>query len=156
MKRIMLVAATVLLAGCYRYVPIDTQAAPTGEEVRVSVTRSGASELQQVMTPDASVARITGRVFGQDGGDLLLRVRVGSRQEGFHAFALEQTIRVPGAEILAMERKEINALGTSAFVAGSVALAGAIVLTIMDSFGGDASDDGDDPVLLELLRVPIG
>ena len=156
--RLIICAAAILLASsaCYRYVPIETAAAAPGEPVRVYVTEAGVEGFREVYEVGQALPRLRGTVMGRDGGDLLLAVEVAQRQVGFQAIGLEQTLRIPEGEILATERRSLNALATSAFVgvvAGGVA---AILSFILESEGEPAPPDPDPDLMVPLISVPVG
>lgn len=151
-------AAAILLASsaCYRYVPIETATAAPGEPVRVYVTEAGAEDFREVYEVDQAVSRLRGTVMGRDGGDLLLAVEVAQRRVGFQAIGLEQTLRIPEGEIVATERRSLNALATSAFVgvvAGGVA---AILSFILESEGEPLPTEPDPDLMVPLISVPVG
>ena len=150
--------ATIMLvsSACYRYVPIETAAAAPGEPVRVYVTQEGADGLREVYEVDAAVPTLRGTIVGRDAGDLLLAVQVAQRQVGFQAIGLEQNVRIPKSEILATERRSLNALATSAFVgvvAGGVA---AILTLILESEGEPAQPPPEPDLMLPLISLPVG
>ncbi len=66
-----------------------------------------------------------------------------------------QTIRVPQGEILSMERRELNKVGTGFLVGGAVAAGAFIVFGIIDAFGSPAVGEGGDPPE-DLLSVVFG
>lgn len=152
-----LLAVTALASSaCYAYVPVETEATPPGEEVRVLVTRQGAAEFSEVAPVDGPVPDLRGRVVGHEGGDLLLAVEVASRQVGFRTIGLEQTVRIPMGEILSIERRVLNKPLTAAVV-GGVAVAGtALLLGIIDAFGRPPGPEPDPDFLLTLWSIPIG
>ena len=92
---------------------------------------------------------------------MLLRVPVGQRRDGFHTVSLDQTIRVPVAEILQMERRELDVTKTSFLVAGALGGSAFIIFSIMNAFGeSDARDPGGNPqenrIPIPVISVPIG
>ena len=150
------VAILLLSSACYRYVPIETAAAAPGEPVRVYITQDGAAGFREVYEVDAAVPTLRGTIVGRDGGDLLLAVQVAERQVGFQAIGLEQNVRIPEGEILATERRSLNALATSAFVgvvAGGVA---AILTLILESEGEPGQPNPDPDLMIPLISVPVG
>ena len=156
--RPIICAAAILLASsaCYRYVPIETAAAVTGEPVRLYITQAGADGFREVYEVDSAVPSVRGTIMGRDAGDLLVAVQVAQRQVGFQAVGLEQTLRIPETEILATERRSLNALATSTFVgvvAGGVA---AILTFILESEGEPAAPDPDPDLMVPLISVPVG
>lgn len=135
-----------MLSGCYKYTPMDQRVVPPGgEEVRVYVTRAGAAELAEIVPDAEGAGSITGVVQSVENDDLLMRVTVGERQEGLRVINMMQTIRVPRGEILTMERREVNKLGTGLLVAGGAALGVGVVLGIIEAFGVSSGGPEDPP-----------
>jgi hypothetical protein len=108
------------------------------------------------MTDGQSAPRMSGVFEGRDGADLLLRVRVGDRQEGIHPIGIEQTIRVPEGEILGMERREFDAVGSTAIIAAAAGGAAFLILSIIDAFGGPSDQEEGPDLFSSLVRIPIG
>jgi len=150
-----LVVALFALAGCYRYVPTDASIAVPGEDVRVLVTRLGAAELSEVAPGEVGAGTIEGEFQNVDADDVVLHVPVGERREGFTMVDMMQTIRVPQGEILSMERRELNKVGTGFLIGGAVALGAGIVFGIIDAFGSPTPSEGGDPPE-DLLSVVFG
>lgn len=155
-RAVCCVAALLFSPACYRYVPIETAAAAPGEPVRIYVTQAGTESFREVLEVDQTVPVLRGTITGRDAGDLLIAVEVAQRQVGFQAMGLEQTLRIPEGEILATERRSLNALATSAFVgvvAGGVA---AILSLILESEGEPAPPDPDPDLMVPLISLPVG
>ena len=156
--RLTIRTAAILLASpaCYRYVPIETAAAAAGEPVRVYITQDAADGFREVHEVASAVPSLRGTVVGRDAGDLLLTVEVAQRQVGFQTVGLEQILRIPEGEILATERRSLNALATSAFVgivAGGVA---AILSFILESEGEAPPPEPEVDLMVPLISVPVG
>jgi len=142
-KGLICIMAASLASGCYRYTATDVTAAPAGQAVRILVTRQGASQLAQITPIGAVSGTITGTMAGVEDDDLLLNVSVGERRDGFLTVDLMQTIRVPTGEILSLEKRELDKVGTGFAIAGASALAVGIVFGIIEGFGiGSPPDDG--------------
>ena len=152
----MLVVAALSGSACYDYVPVETAAPPPGEDVRVFVTRQGAAEFSEVAPVDGPVPDLRGRVVGREGSDLLLAVEVASRQVGLRAISLEQTVRVPIGEILSIERRVLNKPFTAAVLVGLAAGGTAMLLGIIDAFGGAPGAEPDPDFLINLFSIPVG
>jgi hypothetical protein len=152
------VLAVAALAGsaCYSYVPVDAAAPPPGEDVRLFVTQQGAAEFSEVAPVDGPIPDLRGRVVGREGSDLLLAVEVTSRQVGLRAIGLEQTVRIPIGEILSIERRVLNKPSTVAVVVGLVAGGTAMLLGIIDAFGGPPGAEPDHDFLINLFSIPVG
>jgi len=131
---------------------------PVGEEVRLLVTRQGGFELSEVTTIDASVPLVRGRLVGREGAELLLNVPVAQRRDGFHTVQLNQTIRVPVNEILAIERRQFDGLNTGLLAGGAVALGVGVLTMIMEAFGNTGLDTSPDPPEFRssFFSIPIG
>ena len=152
----MLAVAALAVSACYSYVPVETEVTPPGEEVRVFVTRQGAAEASEVAPVDGPVPDLRGRVVGHEGTDLLLAVEVASRQVGLRAIGLEQTVRIPMGEILSIERRVLNKPLTAGVLVGVAAAGTALLIGIVDAFGGPPGPEPDPDFLLNLLSIPIG
>lgn len=156
-----LVALVTLTSGCYRYVPTSVELAPPGDEVRVLVTRLGAAQLTEVMPGAAVTGVVTGKLESVEGDDLLMSVPVGERREGFMRMDLTQTIRVPRGEVLNLERREFDSVGTAFIGVAAAAVAGGIIFGIIEAFGNQGPpDDGEPPVdfrfMLGQFALPFG
>lgn len=160
--RAALAAAAILLplSGCFSYVPVTLESTPEGEDIRVLVTRQGASELAEISDIQGEVPALRGTLLGRDQNDVLLRVGIGQRQEGFHSVSLDQTIRVPSGEILQVERRELDKGKTALLTGGAIAGSAFIIISIMDAFGGDAAREGEQPEEIRIptpfISIPIG
>lgn len=160
--RAALAAAALLLplSGCFSYVPVTLEATPEGEDIRVLVTRQGASELAEVSEIPGEVPALRGTLIGREQNDVLLRVGVGQRQEGFHTISLDQTIRVPSGEILQVERRELDKGKTALLTGGALAGSAFIIVSIMDAFGGDPGSEPEPPDEIRIptpfISIPIG
>jgi hypothetical protein len=101
-----------------------------------------------------------GSVVGTEGTDLLLRVAVGERREGFITSSLDQTVRVPVGEILSFQRQEFDKLRTGLLVGVATGVATAVIVKLLDPFGTDDPPNDTDPDELRLdvgvLTIPIG
>jgi hypothetical protein len=144
-------------SGCYKYVPTQLEITPEGEHVQLVVTRQGAIQLAEVTSIDAQVPTLRGTLMSQNDETLMIQVPVTSRREGFHTVPLGQTIRVPTGEILSVERREFDRVGTALLVAGGAGVAGVVIFMIMDAFGEAPTDEPPPPdeSLLSRLRIPI-
>ncbi|MEX2466870.1 MAG: hypothetical protein WD995_08160 [Gemmatimonadota bacterium] len=156
-----LFAATLLSSGCYSYTAVPLELAPEGEDVRVLVTRRGAFELSEITAVQGEIPSVRGRIVSKEQGEILLRVPVAQRTDGFHMVSLDQTVRVPTGEILQVERRDFDRGKTALLGAGALAGSAFIIISIMDAFGGDAgSGEGPDPeetrIPVPLISIPIG
>jgi hypothetical protein len=141
---------------CFSYIPTQVDAVPPGENVRVYVNRSVVESIGEITTLTEPIVR--GRVMRRDGAELFVRVPVAVRQEGFHSAELGQDVRIPVGDVIAIEQRRLNPIGTGALVAGTAAGAAVILFVIMEAFGENESVE-DCPECVELmtpiLSIPI-
>ena len=160
MRSLILIVVVLGASGCFRYVPAQIETTPPGEGVRLLVTRQGAAELSSVAEVDPVAPTIDGTVLGVEGSELLLRVAVGERREGFISTDLSQTIRVPTGEIVSFQRREFDKAGTVLLVGGGAAFVTAVAVFILDPRRGAGEDTDPDPddlgLSFSLFSIPIG
>ena len=121
------------LSGCFRYTPMELDAIPDGENVRVYVTRTVVETVGEVMTLSEPILR--GRVTRRDPETLFIRVPTGVRQVGFHSAEIGQDVTIPLRDIIAIERRRLDRIGTGALVAGTAGAAAVVLFVIMEAFG---------------------
>lgn len=135
----LLVAAVLLLGGCYTYQVVDTP--PLGSTVRVRVPVTSA--LDDPNTAPALVA-IEGQVL--EVGDTLVLARRTRREFGaFREVILFDTLRLRRAQTSSIELKEFSS-GKSVML-GIVIAAGVTGLALagFNGGGGDGETPGVDP-----------
>ena len=135
----LLVAAVLLLGGCYTYQVVDTP--PLGSTVRVRVPVTSA--VDDPNTAPASVA-MEGQVL-QVGDTLVLARRTRREFGAFREVILFDTLRLVRAQTASIELKEFSS-GKSV-VLGIVIAAGATGLALagFKGGGGDGETPGVDP-----------
>jgi hypothetical protein len=159
-KSIVRVVSAVLLpvmgAGCFKYIPTELEAVPPGENVRVYVTRNVVTSIEEVVRTNDPV--LSGQLVRRQDDNLFLRVNTAIRNEGFHSVPIGQDLSIPLQEIIQVERRELDPLGTSALVAGTVGLAGFVIFVIMEAYGDpEFADPCDDCVdLMSPFSIPLG
>lgn len=142
-------AAVPLLSGCFSYIPAELGTVPPGGEVRVYLTRVAMAQLPEEIPSGRPY--LAGSLVSHERDSLMVRVPVASRQDGVHSVAIRQDVRVPTREILDFQRREFSPARTGLLVAGTVGLATAIILTIIEASGSERGP-GELP---ELSRVPL-
>lgn len=148
-------AVAMATTGCYRYVPAQAEATPPGTNVQLLVTREGAREAEEVGALDGSgEPRVRGTVVGTEGDDLLVRVPVAQRQEGFIVNRIDQSVRFPIGEIVSLQRREVNGLATGLVIGGAVAAVTTMVAVIATARRGDNGDPPDPPEE-SLISIPL-
>jgi hypothetical protein len=157
-NRVRLISALllpVLGAGCFKYIPAELETLPPGENVRVYVTRNVVTSIEEVMRTNDPVLR--GQIVRRQDDNLFLRVPTAVRTEGFHSVPIGQDVAIPVRDIIQLERRQIDRVGTGALVAGTVGLAGVVIFVIMEAFGEpDFTEDCQDCVelLTPLISLP--
>ena len=150
---------TVLGAsGCYRYVPTDFLTAPVGQDVRLVVIPDQIEDLAEIGRQDDAIPVVEGTVVGRDGQDLLVRVPIARRQDGFQTQVLGQSIRVPASAIVRAELKLLDKGKTvGATALGLAGLAG-LVFAGLEVRGEETPFPDDDPpeLRLTIFSLPIG
>lgn len=129
-----------LLAGCYRYIPVETPAPGTVARVRVPVQ----SAVADPNAPPETVA-VEGDVLAS-GDTLVLATRLTREISPFQQYVRFDTFRVASAELASVERKEFStarSVGLGVAVAGGAALMAIAALGIQGDDAGDGNGDGD-------------
>jgi hypothetical protein len=142
-------------SGCFKYVPAPLEALPPGENVRVYVSRNVIQQLEEVGEFSDPVVR--GRIVRRSDEELFVWVPIGARQVGFHSTELGQDVRIPLTEIVQLERREVDRLGTGALVAGGIGATAVVLFVIMEAFGDLAGEGECTADCGELLspRIPL-
>lgn len=154
LRSLGLVVLLLTSSGCFQYVSVPIEAVPIGENVRLVVTREGASEYQDVTGATEALPVVTGTLTRRDPDALVLQVPVGSRQEGFYQVGIDATIRVPAGEVLDARRREINLFTTGALVVGAAGLTVLVIRQILTAVN-DGNSDPDDGVIESVLDTPL-
>lgn len=155
---VAVLALAVGFSGCFSYIPAEFHSVPAGDHVRVLVTPSVVEQMEDITIVRGRLLR--GVVTSKDEQQLFLRVPIVTRQEGFHSAELGQDVRIPAVDIIQMERREFDRLGTGALVAGTIGTAAAIVFYIMKAFGEEEEpgepcpDCNGDPARVPIFSIP--
>jgi len=151
--RVLLAVSALTFTGCFNYIPVELSTVPDGDNLRVAVTRRALADLEEISLDAVSSLSIKGRLVRREDDGLFLRVPIGMRQEGFHSAPLGQDVRIPTAEILGIEQRRFDRVGTAALVVGTIGAGATVVLYIMKAFG-ENEEDGECNDCLE-SRLPI-
>ena len=131
----------LLSSGCFSYVPADIETVPPGEDVRLFLTQAGMAALDEA-DPDGTLLTgvtpiVQGEITRRDLDEVYVRIPITRRQVGFHSSQLGQDVRIPTGEIVQIERRELNGVGTGLIIGGSTGLAASVILFIInDARGG--------------------
>ncbi len=149
-RGVALLSAATLLSGCYSYSPAKLTTVPAGESVRVTLTRRG--QLELIDRGSRVDETVLGTFVGREGEQVLLRIPVGVREEGFFRSAIERELPVPAADILAIDRREFSTPRTALFV-GGVAGGASLIVGIIIAASARAGGPGDPGP--EEIRIPL-
>jgi hypothetical protein len=140
--RIAAIGVLVAIAGCHRYVPIGTPVPPVGEVVAFQISDQGRVGLAERFGP--GVARIEGRVLGNEGNDYVISVSRVAQIGGESSLWSGETIHLEHDFVGRLERRELAKTRTW-LVAGGVTTAVVALIasaSLTGFFGGDDAGDG--------------
>ena len=149
MRTISTVLLPVLGAGCFKYIPSELDALPPGENVRVYVTRNVVNSIEEVTRTNDPVLK--GQIVRRQADNLFLRVPVATRQVGFHSAEIGQDVEIPVGDIIQVERRQFDRIGTGALLTGTLGAAGVVIFVIMEAFGDPAFDENCGEACTELM-----
>jgi hypothetical protein len=155
-----LLTLLALSAGCYRYVPVQRSAAPSGAKVRASLTDAGQDEVRARFGPDAVSLEGTLVDWDEDGVAVSLQSYV--RRQGFPPTSFTDTVHLLPRHFQGVEVQELDGWRTAGVVslvaAASVVAAFAPRALGGQSESGEGGDEGDpqDPNAHILIRIPLG
>ncbi|MEX2284083.1 MAG: hypothetical protein WEE89_16470, partial [Gemmatimonadota bacterium] len=147
MKRVrsitIAVAMPFALSACYSYMPAQLETIPSGQEVRMVVTREGRLDLPEAIEPEGPF--ISGKVVRRDGDRLFLSIPIAQQQRGFYVSQIAQEVSLRTGEIVQIELRKLDGVKTGLFVAGTAAAAAGIVFAIIEA-ASRSNDDGLPPI----------
>lgn len=149
-RGVAVLATASLLSGCYSYAPVQLTAVPTGEQVRVTLSRRGQLELAERSPLIEEV--VQGTFLGRTGEEVRLSVPVAVRQEGFFRSDLDQELPIPAGEIVAVDLRRFSAGKTAAFV-GGIAGASALIVGVIIAASADPAGPGGGGI--DEIRIPL-
>jgi hypothetical protein len=139
-------AAVFVVTGCYAYVPAGERTAGEGEEVRVHLTPSGASDLAREIGP--RMASVDGRIIqsSSDSGLTLSVSQLRSVRGEPSAWQGDAPLVIPRSAIAALEHRRLARRRTVvASTAATVALAAIGVLAVRGADRGGGTGGGPPP-----------
>lgn len=142
---------TLILSGCFTYLPVEPGVAPEGREVRVHVSRQGLAALPEI--PDAAGAVVRGTLLDRGGDVLLVRMPIGTRVDGVMSRSIGQNVSIPSQYVDRLEAREFSRGRTGMFVAAALTVAIAAVLGFGEGAADPVIDPRDPPV--ESARIPV-
>lgn len=158
LRAAVLVLSAASMVGCYAYAPASLETIAPGETVRARLTPQARERLPaQVRGADGT---LQGELLEHDDGGLTLFVPTAVRQEGFYAEDLHQRIMLSTADVVEVERRQLDRSRTYALigVAGAAVVAVAIE-TLSGKTGGntiDHTNPGPSASRIPLFRLRVG
>lgn len=109
----------VLLAGCHVYRPAEPDPTHRGSDVRVELTAPGAESLAE-RTPRFGES-VEGTLLEVGPDSLRVVSPRGGTPAGNASAAILDTLAIPRAHVMRMERREVDALRTAGLIGGGLA-----------------------------------
>jgi len=145
---VLKLAALLLLAACYRYVPSTRDALAPGAEVRVALTPAGTSQLVPVLGNQTTA--VEGRVLNATDTSYVLALSGTLKSLGGNgSSSVSRTIwagdsvAIPGLAVGGVERRLLDSKRTTLLAIVGTAAATATVRVLVHAFGGKSSGGGD-------------
>jgi hypothetical protein len=97
-------------------------------------------------------------VTRSDPETLFLRIPIAVRQEGFHSAEIGQDVSISLRDIIAIEQRRLDRIGTGALVAGTAGAAAVVLFVIMEAFGERETEETCEEcveLLSPIISIPI-
>ena len=133
-------AWVLLLAGCYRYVPLE--GAPAGSDVRLYLTPDGARAVEPVLGPQTRL--VAGRLGAEQDGSVAVAVSSTTSSHGITTSWVGDLVTIPRDAIARAQLRVLDRRRT-ALVAGGVVLAAITGFAVMELGGGGQGTGGTTP-----------
>jgi hypothetical protein len=150
--------AALSSGGCVKYVPVELDAVPEGEEVHVRLTDAGAIRAARQLggirsALDASVAP-------QDSDSMAVTIWLGKDYPGTSFENVRETVVFPRDEVIDLSLTELDVPRTAAIAAGAVAVFAVLVDRLFFKEDPNPTDEPPDenppPASLTLFSFTIG
>jgi hypothetical protein len=156
-KRAFVGALLLVTTGCYSYVPVEFDAIPVGQGVRVYLSRDGVARLREIGSDvipgaDSGEPTIQGALVQRTAENFSILVPVASHHEGFLQSELGQQVTLPTSTVVEARLKKVSGVRTGLAVAGSAALITGVVISIMRN-ARDPLGQNPDPGSQD-IRIP--
>lgn len=152
----LLLAAVGLLSGCHRWVPAEQLPLPAGTRVRAQLSSEGQETARRFFGPGAG--DVEGPIVEWGDEDVSFLVSTLLLRDGFPATTINDTLRIPRAQVIDFEVRELDKSRTALFVSGVVGLAvGAVLAARAISSGDDPGGEGggEPPPEAWVIRIPL-
>jgi hypothetical protein len=149
-RRGVVMAAVVLLCGCYGYIPAEPSTITPGARVRVDLTRQGVADLPDQI-PVGEDNALLGTLTRAGADQIMVRVPLGVDRQAMRAETFGQDVTVAVAEIEDLWLRRFSPVRTAIVVAGGAAAAAGLFYT----FGAVANESAPGPPPEEAVRIPL-
>lgn len=157
LRALCAVAAAVLAAGCYVYVPAEPGTVSPGAEVRMRVDKSVPLFVGEVPLPGADGHVVRGTLIAGPSSDTLLcSVLLTPLGSGVGSSKLRGTVSIPAGAVEELEVRRLAKGRTASVVGVGVALSAIIVVNAFDIHNAKEGTDptgGVDNAVITLLRI---
>jgi hypothetical protein len=157
MKRCLPLWAVVVAAmpGCYSFVPVGVEAVSPGENVRARITAEASGKLPEAVPSDNRL--VEGELLERRDDGFTLFVPTTVRQQGFYSESLHERVWLSSADVIDLERRELDRPRTYVLAGVGAAAVVAIALkTLTGKTGGntiDRTDQGPSANLIPLFTI---
>ena len=140
MRIASLLTVSVLLSGCFQYVPVQPVMPEPGTTIRAHLTDSASAMLAPTVGP--GIGALEGRLLRRDEGGIEMAVSSARfRFGGGSQTRYGEPLTVPQFGIAAVEERKLS-LGRTALLAGGVVLGALGFVIAVDAAGGDGGGGG--------------
>ena len=130
-----LATSVLLSSGCFTYIPVEIDAVPPGEDVRVLISREAMSRLRETDDqglPGAGVPMVRGRMVRHDPTGIAIRIPIANRQVGFLQAPIDRQVSIPSDGVVQIELREFHKGRTGLAIGTAVALVASVVFFTLD------------------------
>ena len=144
MRVTSLLTASVLLSGCFQYVPVQPVAPEPGTTIRAHLTDSASAMLAPAVGP--GIGALEGRVLRGDEAGIELAVSAARfRFGGGSQTRYGEPLTVPRFGIAAVEQRKLSPMRTALLAGGVVLGAVGLVVAVDPGGGGGGQGGGNKP-----------
>lgn len=157
LTRLLVVVAAAAQAGCFTYAPAELDTVSPSSLTRLYLTAAGAERLEalDVDLMEDGGRSLRGYVEGIQGGEVRVRVPVGTRQDGPRTAQISQMVVLPLEEVRSVEERHVNR-GRTVLMAVAVAAVGTGVALAILSDALRQRGDRPSPVDPNESLLPLG
>lgn len=152
----LMAGSILVLAGCFRTVPVSLDTLRPQEQLRVSLSPQAAAQVAEVVGSQSQ--RVNARLVAVGPTEVSLLVSSAYREPGVRSSNLYQQVRVSRSDLLSVERRELDRGKTALVAGGAAAVAIAVaVKALTGTAGGDTSSPpgGGADARIPLLRLGV-